>query len=164
MISAWSPARQDRALTLAQPLEIRDILALAQRVLPPPGYWAGYMQGTPGKGAFTVGVTSSQGTGFRAEETGAHLYVVLSALLKQCKADVQVTKAARAMCIALGLKPDALGPYPLGPLPIGVAAMGYGGAYVGPAAAETRRNVEWLRPHAAMMQVAMREFAATERV
>ena len=120
----------------------------------PPGYFLSVTMGKP-RELFTLIVTDHSGK-FRAEASGSHLYSVLADLRRQIKVDQRATRAAAIMCVALGLMPEAWGPFPLGPMQqIGVQPAGYGGVYIGPGAPEMRRNVDWLKLYAVMMQAAM---------
>ena len=143
----------DKRLALAQPLSFGAMCDRARSVMPLGYYMSGYM----GKvdEVFTLTAVAQFGS-FRAQATGTKLYPVLADLRRQIKADQRITRAATAMCLAVGIHPESVGPFPLGPMQqVGVSPAGYGGIYVGPGAVETRRNVDWLKPYAAMMRAAM---------
>ena len=140
-------------LTLAQPLDFDGMRARIAKVMPP-GYYVSIMAGQA-QGNFTL-VVSAQSGNFRAQVSGTKFYPALADLRRQIKVDQRATRAAAIMCVALGLMPEAWGPFPLGPMQqIGVQPAGYGGVYIGPGAPEMRRNVDWLKLYAVMMQAAM---------
>jgi hypothetical protein len=130
------------------------ILMAKLQQLMPAGYMTGGGSGEVGK-HFTLSAMTPYGFQYLSA-SGSAPYQVAAKLRALIRQDQKVTRIAEAMCLALGLNPNIVGPYPIGPVQVGILGTN-GGAFIGPGVGETHRNGDWLRPHAVMMLAAMKE-------
>ena len=134
-----------------------------RREIFPTGYLVGMSAGSGAEWVVSLTRPTELGAWSEAplQACGTKPLPILAQLLRLAREDAQITEVAKAMCRALGHDPAAFIPYPFGGMQVGVVS-GYGGAFVGAAAAETRPALMWMRPHAAALHAGAKAMQAIQ--